>query len=202
VISIAEVEALDPTAGEFVTVKGLITSAPGEIDVLFAAIQDESGGIKIADASLNGQGIERGDRVEMSGTFGQFSNENQLSGVTVNSIEKAVGEVPVASTTTAAIAAAGPDASDPLQGILVKVVKAQMVTGFGEGGLNSQNGRIDDGTGVAEIRADDGVWDRNDLDSLMQEGKCYDIVGIPGNFSGTGQLFPRRADDIVEVPCS
>ena len=202
VISIAEAEALDPTAGEFVTVKGIVISAPGEIDVLFAAIQDASGGIKLADATLNGQGLERGDRVELSGTFTQFSTENQIAGVTVNSLEKGIGQVPPAPTTTAAIVAAGADPADPLQGTLVEVSGAELVAAFGSGNLNIQNGRIDDGSGPSTIRVDDGVWDRNDLDGLMQEGKCYDIVGIPGNFNGDGQIFPRRADDIVEVPCS
>ncbi len=202
VISIAEAESKDPTAGEFVTIKGIITSAPGEIDGGIGAIQDATGGIKTFDSSLDGAGLERGDRAELSGTLGAFSNELQLNGVTVNSVEKGVGEIAPELTTTGAIAAAGPQARDRLQGLLVKVEKAELVEAFGSGSLNIQNGRINDGSGTSTIRVDDGVWDRNDLANFMQAGKCYDIVGIPGNFSGDGQIFPRRADDVTEVPCS
>jgi DNA/RNA endonuclease YhcR with UshA esterase domain len=202
VITIAEAESKDPTAGEFVTVKGIMTSAPGEIEDGVGTIQDATGGIKTFDSSMDGLGLERGDRVELSGTLGAFSNELQLSGITVNGVEKAVGELAPELTTTGAIAAAGPQARDRLQGLLVTVEKAELVEAFGSGSLNIQNGRINDGSGTSTIRVDDGVWDRNDLANFMQTGKCYDITGIPSNFNGDGQIFPRRADDVTEVPCS
>lgn len=202
VITIEEAESNDPTAGVFVTIRGIVTSASGEMDVGLGAIQDGTGGIKTFDAALDGAGLERGDRAELSGTLSQFGTELELVGVTVNSVEKGVGELPPELTTTAAIAAAGPEPRNRLQGILAKVEKAELVEAFGSGNLNIQNGRINDGSGTATIRVDDGVWDRNDLANFMQAGKCYDIVGIPGNFSGDGQLFPRRADDVTEVPCS
>jgi DNA/RNA endonuclease YhcR with UshA esterase domain len=201
VISIAEAKEFDPNAEEFVTIKGIVTSSPGQVDVTYTWIQDSSGGIQLFGSGLSGQGIEIGDRIEVSGVLAQYGTQLQVSSPVLNAIEKAAGALTPALTTTNAIALAGPLPKDPLQGALVRVEKAELVVAFGDG-QNIQNGTINDGSGAATIRIDDGVYDRNDLTTLMTVGLCYDITGMVGNYSGEGQIFPRSVSDIVEVPCA
>lgn len=202
VISMAEAKEFDPNAGEFVTVRGIVTSFPGQVDVGLTWIEDSSGGIQIFGSVLQGQGIEIGDRIELSGTLSQFGNQLQIASPILGTVEKAVGEVIPEPVTTAQIAAAGPDPADPLQGALLRLSAAKLTVAFGDGGQNIQNGTIDDGSGATTIRVDDGVWDRDELNSLMTVGKCYNIIGMGASFNGGGQIFPRDADEIVEVPCT
>lgn len=201
VISIAEAEAM--ALGEFVTTAGIVTSYPGQIDgSSFTHIEDSSGGIRIFDSSLRGEGIEIGDRIEVSGTLDAFNDDLQLSGVTLNSVQKDVADPTPEPVTTGEIADAGPDNRATIQGSLLRVEGAEMLVGFGQDGLDGQNGLIDDGSGAAQIRVDDGVWEEAALDEFMQPGTCYDVTGVMGNFRGTGQIFPRSPDDVREVPCS
>lgn len=202
VITMAEAKLLDPNAGEFVTVQGVITSEPGQVDAGFTWIQDSSGGIQLFGSGTAGLGLELGDRIEISGTLSQFGNQLQIASPVVNNIEKAVGAVVPLLTTTAAVAAAGPIPDDPLQGALIRLERAQLTVAFGDGGQNIQNGTIDDGSGAITIRVDDGVWDRNDLNNFMTVGQCYDIIGLGASFNGGGQIFPRDATEIVEVACA
>lgn len=200
VIRIGEAE-LRPT-GSFVTVQGIVTSFPGQMDPGYTYIQDASGGIRIFDASLEGRGIEIGDRIEVSGTISAFNADLQLSSVVLNSLEKKVATPQVKPVTTAEIAQSGTPPTHPLQGTLVRVTRARLTTGFGQGGLNIQNGMIDDGTGATQIRIEDNVADRNSLGTIMKAGSCYNVTGAVGNFRGAAQLFPRATSDIQEVPCS
>ena len=200
VIEIEEAEARP--LGSPVTIQGIVTSFPGQMDPGYTFIQDATGGIRIFDSGLEGRGIEIGDRIEVSGTMAAFNDDLQLTGVTLNATEKDVAAPEVQSVTTATIAAAGSPPSNPLQGRLVRVTRARLATGFGQGGLNIQNGAIDDGSGAVQIRIEDGVADRNTLNSVMKVGSCYTVTGAVGNFRGTAQLFPRATTDIVEVPCS
>ena len=205
VISIAEAKELDPAAGEFVTVNGIVTSYPGQVDGSFTWIEDETAGIQIFSSALEGQTppIEIGDRIEISGTLSEFGDQLQIGGtVTLNDYEADV-LVPVPlSTTTAAIAASGPDPRDPLQGRLVSLTAVEIVEGFGSGNLNIQNAMVDDGSGQTIMRIDDGVANRDNLTTLYPAGTCYDVVGMVGSYNGDGQIFPRSASDIVEVDCN
>lgn len=200
IITIAEAEARP--LGSPVTLQGLITSFPGQIEAGYTYIEDATGGIRIFDSALAGRGLEIGDRIEVSGTISAFNDDLQITAVTLNAVEENVATPEINTVTTARIAAAGTPPSAPLQGTLVRVTGARLTTGFGQGGLNIQNGLIDDGSGAVQIRIEDGVADRNTLNSLMTVGRCYDITGVVGNFRGSAQLFPRATTDIVEVPCS
>jgi hypothetical protein len=104
--------------------------------------------------------------------------------------------------TTSEVSLSGTTYTDPLQGRLLKIEKAELTAAFGAGGANIQNGIINDGSGATTIRIDDGVADRNSLNTIMTVGLCYDIVGFGANFAGAGQIFPRSLADIVEVPCN
>lgn len=199
-ITIAEAKEL--TLGEFAIVRGVVTSAPGQIEGSVTYIQDETAGSKIFSGSLEGQGIEVGDQIEIGAIAEAFSNDFNFENATVRQIIPDVGAPDPQLVTTAEIAASGSDYTDPIQGLFIRLEAAELTTAFGDGNLNIQNGLIDDGSGAVTIRIDDGVADRNSLNDLLSVGTCYDIVGFGANFNGTGQIFPRSLDDIEEVPCS
>lgn len=205
VITIAEAKEFDPAAGEYVTVNGIVTSYPGQVDGSFTWIEDESTGIQIFSSALEGRDppIEVGDRIEISGTLSEFGDQLQISGaVTLNAHElDALVPVPLA-TTTAEITTAGTDPRDLLQGRLVVVRGAEITEAFGSGGLNVQNARIDDGSGATILRVDDGVANRDNLPTEYPAGTCYDITGMVGSFNSEGQIFPRSPADLVEVSCN
>lgn len=188
--------------GEFVIVRGIVTSSPGQVESNFAYIEEATGGLFLFAPALMGQGIEVGDQIEVGGTTTFFSGQFQLGSDT--QLRALVPDVETPTpllVTTAEIAASGSDALGDLQNRFVRIEKAELLEAFTASG-NSQNSTIDDGSGAVTIRIDDGVWDRNDLDNQYPAGKCYDINGFAANFNGGGQIFPRSDADIVEVPCN
>jgi hypothetical protein len=195
-------QAKDLGEGQFVIVRGIVTSAPGQIESNFAYIEEVSGGIFLFAPSLVSEGIEVGDQIEVGGTTAFFGGQFQLGSDT--QLRDLVPDVDTPTpllVTTTEIAASGSDALDDLQNRFVRIEKALLVEAFTASG-NSQNSTVDDGSGATTIRIDDGVWDRNDLDNRYPAGKCYDINGFAANFNGLGQIFPRSDADIVEVPCN
>jgi len=193
--------AKEVPVGEFVIVRGIVTSAPGQIEASFAYIEDATGGLFLFAPALMGQGIEVGDQIEVGGTTAIFSGQFELTGVTLRELVPDVATPIPLLVTTAEIAASGADPYADLQNRFVRVENAKLLEAFGAGG-NEQNSTIDDGSGSITIRIDDGVADRNELDNLLTAGACYDINGFAANFNGAGQIFPRSLDDIVEVPCN
>ncbi len=187
--------------GEFAIVRGIVTSRPGQIEAGWAFIQDETAGAKVI-GGLDGLGLEIGDQVEIGGVTGQFSNDFEFRGVVFRTLVKGVGVPTPRRATTGEIAASGTAFTHPLQGRLITVAKARLTAAFGAGGANIQNGIIDDGSGAATIRIDDGVANRNTLNDILSVGTCYDITGFGANFAGAGQIVPRSLADIVEVPCN
>ena len=196
-------EAQQAPLGEFVLVRARVTSFPGQIDFGDFVVQDETGGIWAFAPGLAGEGIQNGDLVEIGGVVSLFNDHLELEDVELRSVTPGVGVPAAEAVTTGAIAAAG-DPRDPLQNLLVVVPGAELTRGFTSGG--NRNALIDDGSGSTEIRVEDGLSaDAGDaiLTNLgLTVGNCYDITGIVGAFRGTAQLFPRSADDFVEVPCS
>lgn len=199
-VPIAEAEAGPQPAN--VVVRGIVTSFPGQIRGGYTYIQDPTGGIRIFSSALEGQGIDIGDRIEVSGTLSLFNDDFQLSGITLREHQEDAGTVTPQPVTTGAIAAAGPSPAAPIQGTLVKVTAAEVTGAFGSGGVNIRNAFIDDGSGATQIRIEGGVASEAQAQAFFTVGKCYDIVGVVGNFRGTGQLFPRSLGDATEVPCS
>ena len=187
--------------GEFAIVRGIVTSSPGQIEAGWTYIQDETAGAR-AFSGLDGLGIQIGDQVEIGGVTGQFTNDFELGSVVFRGLVEDAGVPDAEVTTTGELAASGTSYTHPLQGLLITLEKAQLTAAFGAGGANIQNGIIDDGSGATTIRIDDGVADRNTLNTLMSVGVCYDITGFGANFAGAGQIFPRSVADIVEVPCN
>jgi hypothetical protein len=187
--------------GEFAIVRGIVTSSPGQIEAGWTYVQDATAGAR-AFGGLDGLGLEIGDQVELGAVTGAFSNDFELGSVVFRGLVKGVGAPAPVETTTGEVAASGTSWTHPLQGRLITFRAAQLTAAFGAGGANIQNGIIDDGSGATTIRIDDGVADRNTLNTLMTVGTCYDITGFGANFAGAGQIFPRSVADIVEVPCN
>jgi DNA/RNA endonuclease YhcR with UshA esterase domain len=187
--------------GEFAIVRGIVTSTPGQIEAGWTFLQDQTAGVR-AFGGLDGLGIEIGDQVEIGAVTGNFSNDFEFGSVVFRSLVKDVGVPDPVTVTTNEIATSGTTWTDPLQGLLITVLKAELTSAFGAGGANIQNGTINDGSGATTIRIDDGVADRNSLNTIMTVGNCYDITGFGANFAGAGQIFPRSLADIVEVPCN
>lgn len=199
---IAIAEAKPQPLESFVIVRGIVTSAPGQIETSFAYIEDETAGLFLFAPALMGQGIEVGDLIEVGGTTDVFNGQFQIANVVLREhIEDAAIPQPEL-VTTAEIAASGSDPLHPLQNRFVRVEKAQLVAEFGAGGTNEQNAVIDDGSGAVQIRVDDAVADRGQLNTLFTAGACYNINGFAANFRGTAQIFPRSMADVEEVPCN
>lgn len=201
-ISVAE--ARETPLGEFVNIRGIVTSYPGQVQSSYVYVQDATAGIQFFTSALNAEGLEVGDLIDVSGVLDEFSSTKQLVDVQLNEIvERGVGAPAPEPTTTAEIMAEGPDMTGLLQGRLVQVSAARLETGFTTGG--SRNAQIDDGSGTALVRVASGVVSGTG-ETILTElgltvGNCYDITGLVGAFGSDGQLFPRSADDFQEVPC-
>lgn len=199
-VTIAEAQAT--ALGEFVIVRGVVTSFPGQTDPGFTNIQDATGGMFLFAPNLEGQGIEVGDLIEVGGTLALFSDRLQLTGIVLRDRVDDFG-APAPRQVTVGELAASTDARDPLQNMLVTVKGARLTTGFTSGG--SRNATISNATGSSIIRVEDNVSPSGEaaLAALgLTVGNCYDITGIVGTFFGTAQLFPRSAADFVEVACT
>lgn len=194
-------DAKDASVGDFVIVRGVVTSAPNQIEASFAYIEEATGGLFLFAPALSGQGIVVGDVIEVGGTTTIFSGQLELENVVLRDLVTG-GPVPQPLlVATAEIASSGSDPFDDLQNRFVRVENAELLEAFSASG-NEQNSTIDDGSGVLTIRIDDGVADRTTLDNILTAGACYDINGFAANFNGGGQIFPRSLADIVEVTCN
>jgi DNA/RNA endonuclease YhcR with UshA esterase domain len=210
IISIA---AAEQTRNQTVVISGIVTAAPPQLrsGSDYTYIQDETGGIRIFGPTMAGRGIEIGDRIEVSGVVSVFSGDLQLGGtLTVGSIQKNVFQVVPQNITTGALAQAGLDPEHPLLGTLVRIPNARIENAFGTGSTPPPNGRnafINSGDGRAQLRFETGVFPGSTaeaqaaLNARFPVGRCYDITGVAGAFTGEGQIFPRTLDDIREVPC-
>jgi hypothetical protein len=205
-------DAVAQAVGSFITVRGVGTASQGQIHAVRTYVEDLTGGLKLISLQTGGETVSVGDTIEVSGTLALPGNatEFEVTNVRLNEIVRG-GPPPVpAPTTTAAIAAAGPQPTAALQGRLVKVTGVRFTVGFGQSGLNARNAAIDDGSGPTELRIETGVFTAPGstaefiaaLQARWPLGRCYDITGIVGSFNTVGQLFPRTQDDIEEVPCN
>lgn len=188
-------------AGTPAVIRGIVTSAPGQIRGSYTYIQDASGGIRIFGSSLEGRGIQVGDRLEVSGIMGVFNGDLQLGTPVFRALTPGFGAVTPRLLTTGEAAAAGTPSANPLQGTLVRIAKAA-ASGFGTGS-NARNATVNDGSGATQVRIESGVAGTEAAaQALMPAGKCFNVTGLLGNFNGASQIFPRTTADIAEVPCT
>jgi DNA/RNA endonuclease YhcR with UshA esterase domain len=194
-------EAKEAGPGAFVNVSGIVTSFPGQLRGQYTYIQDGTAGVRVFSGLLEGQGIEVGDRLTLTAEVGLFNDDFQLTNPGLDNVEPGVGAPTPRTATTGVLAEAGPTPAAPLQGRLVVVRGARLVTLFTSGG--NRNARIDDGSGPVEVRIEAGLSAAGDaINDRFTLNACYDMVGVVGNFRGTAQVFPRSFDDITEVACT
>lgn len=186
-------QAVRAAQGDFLTVAGIVTAAPGTFRSDNLYLQDATGGIQIFGLP-GGLGLEVGDSIEVSGTFSPFRTEPEIVSPRVAAnIKKGVGAPDPRVLTTAQLAAVTPTSSN-----MGRLVTVQGVT---VGTFASGNAPIDDGSGGGALVRLDGNVASAVPQSTFQAGHCYDITGVVGIFDNTPQLKPRGAADITEVPC-
>jgi hypothetical protein len=185
-------QALRANQGDFITVSGIVTAAPGTFRSDNLYMQDASGGIQIFGLP-GGLGLEVGDSIEVSGTFSPFRTEAEIVSPRVAAnVKKGVGAPLPRDLTTAELGALTPTSSNI--GRLVRV------SGVTVGTFASGNAPINDGSGPAQVRLDGNVA-TTVPQSTFQAGNCYDIVGVVGIFDNTPQLKLRGPADVTPVAC-
>jgi len=192
-------EAEGKALGTRVTVRGTVTSSLAQISTGQAYIEESTGGIQLF--SPTGATFAIGDVIEVSGNLATFSNELELSSVTVNSVTAGTPLAPTDVTALQAVGAGGDSKAD-LQGRLVRIKSARLVDAFTTGA--GRNAQINDGTGAVTVRYDSHVAsDTTTLKTTFTAGKCYNWTGILKAFTSPAiELFPRTLTDVTEVPCS
>ena len=188
-------------------VRGVVTAAPGQVETGNAWMEDATAGAHIFSGVLDAAGLSVGDQIEIGAITGQFSNDFEfINPLTLREVVPGFDPDPQPLVvTTTEVAASGADFTDPIQGAFIRIEGAQFTGAFGTTpGGNIQNGAIDDGSGAAIIRVDDGVADRNTLNTIFTVGTCYNLQGFGANFAGSGQIFLRSIDpaDFEEVACN
>ncbi|MBU9713188.1 5'-nucleotidase C-terminal domain-containing protein [Bacillus tamaricis] len=173
------------TAGDEVTVQGVVTSTPGSWGGSGFFLQDETAGTYAFEFN----NVNRGDEVRFTGTIGEFNGEFQLSDLKeLTVIGEGVLPEPIVITPA--------QLNDSVQGQLVTLESVTI------GNLNEVNSH-----GTFEFDADLGnesvlvrVDNRTGLaysDFSFENGDVVDVTGPASVFNGTYQLKPRGADDIV-----
>jgi hypothetical protein len=185
-------QALRANQGDFLTVSGIVTAAPGTFRGDNLYMQDASAGIQIFGLP-GGLGLQVGDSIEVSGTFAPFRTEAELVSPRVSSnIKKGVGAPAPRDLTTAAVGALTPTSSNI--GRLVKV------SGVTVGSFASGNATINDGSGPSLLRLDGNVASTVPQTTFVA-GTCYSLVGVVGIFDNTPQLKIRGPADVTQVTC-
>ena len=188
--------AKNVAANQSTTIAGIVTAAQGTYRNDNIYIQDPTGGIQVF--GLPTLGLQVGDSIEVTGQLGNFFGELQIvSPIVAPNITRVTPLAPVVRTAkqlTDAATATGVKAPDIGRLITIRRVT---VGSFG----TTDNAQISDATGSIQIRTDNNA--RTAIPkSTFQAGKCYDITGLLGIFSGTLQLKPRNLADVVEVTCA
>ena len=193
-INLAEAEPVGTT----VTISGIVMAQPGRYrnDNLF--LQDPTGGIQVFGVSA-ALGLLEGDSIEITGEIGVFNQQVQIVSPRVaQNIRRGAEVYPAIVRTTEQLAAT----SNPLAADVGKLVKVQKVALTNvPAGTAAGNATMNDGSGAAQLRLD-GNAATNIGWSAFQTGRCYDITGILGFFSGAIQLQPRSSADVTEVSCN
>jgi DNA/RNA endonuclease YhcR with UshA esterase domain len=153
-------------------------------------VQDATGGVLILDVPLS-TGIVQGDSVRVIGATQISSGEYVIRSPTITRL--GTGTVPVPRTVTAAQVAAS-TATDPLQGILVRVGGVQVTAVSGTATSTAYNVTVTDGAGSTFIvrvgSANTGI-----PQTYWQIGRSYDVTGLLGNFNGA-QVKVRSPADV------
>ncbi len=188
IIDIAEARKLDD--GLSVTVRGVVTSTPGNWGGAGFYIQDESGGIYIWEPSPSGT-YSPGDTVIVAGKLATYNGERQVQDGSIVFAEEMLPEPdPV-------VAKVG-DLSLDDEGLLVKLHQVEIVEIREVNIYGTFEMIVEDETGKALIRVDNRIGTTYD-EFDGEVGNYYTLIGIIGQFRGALQVKPRDPDELVKV---
>lgn len=179
-VSIAE--AREQPVDAPVTVRGVVTVAPGNISPSYFWIMDETGGAKIFMSAS----VQQGDFVEVSGLVEVFSGEYEISRGTVTVLGTAPVPDPVLISGAELV-------SHEYQGSLVEVdgLTVTSVPTDQSGSYNVTVSAPDGSVFVIRVDSDAGI-----AAGSFVEGSTYDVTGVVGPFGGAEQLYVRSNADI------
>lgn len=179
-------DAREADNGTEVKVEGVVTTHTGSWGGQGFALQDESAGIYVFQ---HDDSISLGDRVQLTGTKGEFNDEIQISDLTFLEV---IGEGEIPEPQVIHLGAIGKS----LEGQLVKIQGVEIANIEERGTFGTfEFDAIVDGESVV-VRVDN----RTGLDFAgfsFENGDIVDVIGIIAEFNGTMQLKPRMEEDII-----
>ncbi len=190
-----DIDDASPLAGQTVSVDGIVTAAPGELeDETFAVIQESAGGPfsgVVLNGDFSGLGLSRGDEIRVIGEISEFFSQTQINVATVEFLQAAAEPLPELLN-TADLAPGAALGSEQWEGVLIEfgaVDVSDDALGFGEW-------LFDDGSGDA--RGDDLSTASTVVPAL---GDSYTFLRGIGWFSfGNYKVQPRDNGDFGIIP--
>jgi hypothetical protein len=195
-LTIGEARLLD--AGTSVTVTGVVTAGVGVFSTNANSnqfnVQDPTGGILVLQVPLS-SGIAQGDSVRVTGTVQISAGELLITGNPTVTVLASGRPVPEALHITAERVAAS-SASDPLQGMLVRVENVVVTAVSGTATSTAYNVTVTDQNGGNQFIVRVGSAAAGIPQTFWQVGSSYHIRGTLANFNGA-QVKLRQPDDAV-----
>ncbi|CAN5853266.1 hypothetical protein BH23GEM9_BH23GEM9_18240 [soil metagenome] len=191
-VAIAQARTL--ASGTTVTVTGVVTAGVGVFSTNANSnqinVQDPTGGILVLQLPL-ALGIQTGDSVRVTGTTALSGGEYVVTGSPSVTVISSNRPLPSPITISAQQAAAS-TATDPLQGMLVRIERVRVdAVGAGSAGYNVTVTGQDGGTFIVRVSLQSIV-----PQSFWTVGGSYTVTGTLSQFNGA-QVKVRSAADIV-----
>jgi len=181
--------------GKWVVVRGTVTVAQEFGGPSY--MQDATAGVAVFDSSVTNN-VQRGDDIVVLGLVAPFNDMFELTPAVL--LDKMGTQLVVEPIPVSAAQILGQDASEPLEGRLVRMdnvasvttttgaaVSAWTVTGSGTNYL------LTDATGAVQTR----ISPRITLANMPMPNGVFDMVGVLGQYKTDFQVMPRSSEDIV-----
>ncbi len=176
--------------GQEVTVKGVVTSTPGNWGGAGFYIQDESGGIYIWEPSPSGT-YRPGDTVIVAGKLATYNGERQVQDGTI-----AFADEPMPEPEPVIMKAGNLSLDD--EGLLIQLQQVEILEIKEVNIYGTFEMIVGDETGKALVRVDNRIGIKYEqFDG--EAGDFYTLTGIIGQFRGALQVKPRDPDELVKV---
>jgi len=188
IISIAEARKLDD--GVNVTVRGVVTSTPGNWGGGGFYIQDDTGGIYIwepAPSDIHSPG----DTVIVAGELATYNGERQVQNVSITPADVALDQPEPVIMRVA-------DLSLDNEGLLIQLQQVEILEIKEVNVYGTFEMIVADETGKALVRVDNRIgitYEQFDGEA----GDFYTLTGIIGQFRGALQVKPRDPDELVKT---
>ncbi len=191
-------------AGLEVTVRGIVTMAPGDFSAPGSNsvpgsyyIQDGRGpwsGILVRDPDHT---PSRGDLVEITGTAEEQFNVTRINNVTTFNVISSGNPLPQPVVQTTGNVTTGADSAEAYESVLIEFHNVVVSDPFPDAPSNFGEFAVDDGSGP--IRVDDGGNWRGNLDSTFAQGDSIRVLrGVHFYSFGNFKLMPRDESDVID----